>query len=212
VIGLVETNLAWHLLPPSQQLRERTWGWFRKISISSSYAFKFPAASPLLAGGKATLVINDYVHRVASLEGDPSRMGRWSSINLQRKDQCSVRFISAYRCVRNINGPLSVWNQQRFILDTDIQTEDPLEAFNHDLIQNIKKWLSLGDQVILGIDVNEDIRYRSFASRLRSECGLQEIMTKNHGHNLPNTYAGLSPLMDFLCRPPLLNVPAGTPR
>jgi hypothetical protein len=145
VIGLAETNLAWHLLPPNQRLRERTWGWYRKISISSSYAFKFPAVSPLLARGTATLVINDFIHRVASLEGDPSGMDRWSAIHLQGKNQCSVRFISAYRCIKNINGPLSVWNQQRFILDSDNQNEDPLEAFDQDLIQHIKKWLSLGN-------------------------------------------------------------------
>ena len=189
VIGLAETNIARHLVPPNQRLRERTWDWFKKISISSSYAFKFPAVNPLLVGGTATLTINDCVHRVTSMEGDPSGMGCWASVKLQGKDQISVRFISAYRCVKNIHGPLSVWNQQRFILDSNNQTDDPLEAFDQDLINNIKKWLDLGEQVILGIDANEDVRSGTFAQRLRSECGLQKIMIKNLGHNLPNTYA-----------------------
>jgi hypothetical protein len=42
---------------------------------------------------------------------------------------------------------------------------------------------------MLGIYANEDVRYGTFAQRLRSECGTQEIMTKNLGPNLPNTYA-----------------------
>jgi hypothetical protein len=72
------------------------------------------------------------------MEGDPSGMGRWSSVKLQGKDQVSVRFISAYRCVKNIHGPLSVWNQQRFMLDSNNRPDDPLEAFDQDLINNIK--------------------------------------------------------------------------
>jgi hypothetical protein len=116
-------------------------------------------------------------------------------VKLQGKDQVSVRFISAYRCVKNIHGPLSVWNQQRFMLDSNNQPDDPLEAFDQDLINNIKKWLSGGEQVMLGIDANEDVRYGTFAQRLRSECGLKEIMTKNLGPNLPNTYArGSNPI------------------
>jgi hypothetical protein len=79
---------------------------------------------------------------IASMEGDPSGMGRWTSVKLQGKDQISVRFISAYRCIKNIHGPMSVWNQQRFILDSNNRTDDPLEAFDQDLINNIKKWLS----------------------------------------------------------------------
>jgi hypothetical protein len=123
------------------------------------------------------------------MEGDPSGMGRWSSVKLQGKEQVSVRFISAYRCVKNVHGPLSVWNQQRFLLDSNNRPDDPLEAFDHDLISNIKKWLAGGEQVMLGIDANEDVRYGTLAQRLRSECGLHEIMTRNLGPNLPNTYA-----------------------
>jgi hypothetical protein len=42
----------------------------------------------------------------------------------------------------------------------------PLEAFDQDLINNIKKWLSSGEQVMVGIDANEDVRSGTFARRL----------------------------------------------
>jgi hypothetical protein len=42
-------------------------GLVQKISISSSYAFKFPAVNPLLAGGTAIFTMNDCVHRIAAL-------------------------------------------------------------------------------------------------------------------------------------------------
>jgi hypothetical protein len=105
---------------------------------------------------------------------------------------------------------LSTWNQQRFILDSLEREEDPIEAFDMDLIHIIKKWLSLGDQVILGIDVNEDVRNGSFARRLRVECGLQEIMIKNHGNDLPNTYArGSIPIDGLFVSRSLSNCPNG---
>jgi hypothetical protein len=157
MIGLAETNLAWHLLPPRQRLKERTWGWFQQLSISSAYASKFPAISPYQVGGTATMAINDCVHRVVSMECDQAGMGRWSSIQLRGKNNTSIRLIAAYRCVKNINGPLSVWNQQRFILDSINRDEDPIHAFDHDLINSIKTWIELGDQIILGIDVNDDV-------------------------------------------------------
>jgi hypothetical protein len=210
MVGLAETNLAWHMLLPRQRLRERTWGWFQKLSLSSSYAFKFTAIVPFQVGGTATLAINDCVHRVTSMEYDQTGMGRLSSIQLRGKNQTSIRLITAYRCVKNIHGPLSAWNQQHFILDSNERTEDPIEAFDMDLIHSIKKWLSLGDQVILGIDVNEDVRSGSFARRLRAECRLQEINVKNYGNNLPNTYArGSNPIDGLFVSQSLSICPSG---
>jgi hypothetical protein len=78
------------------------------------------------------------------------------------------------------------------------QAEDPIEAFDKDLIHDIDKCMALGDQVILGIDANEDVQTSFLAHRLHSECGLQEIMIRNYGENLPNTYARGLTLIDGL--------------
>jgi hypothetical protein len=138
LIGLAETYIAWHLLPPNQRIRERTWGWFQKLSVSSSYASKFPAVSPFLVGGTATFALNNSVHRVVSMDSDSSGMGRWSSVRLRGKNQRCVRIVTAYRCVKNFHGPLSAWNQQRFILDSCNREEDPIEAFDNDIIVCLK--------------------------------------------------------------------------
>jgi hypothetical protein len=127
------------------------------------YRRLMPSNSQRLFPFKSAVAINDCVHRVTSMENDQSGMGRWSLIQLSGKNQTSICLITAYRCVKNIHGPLSTWNQQRFILDSQDRTDDPITAFDTELINSIKKWLSLGDQVILGIDVNEDVRNGSFA-------------------------------------------------
>jgi hypothetical protein len=144
------------------------------------------------------MAINNCVHRVVSIECDQSGMGRWSSIQLRGKNKTSIRLIAAYRCMKNINGPLSVWNQQRFILDSINRAEDPIHAFDHDLINSIKTWIELGDQIILGIDVNDDVRTGPLSRRHPLDCGLQEVMFRQHGPNLPNTYAHGSAPIDGL--------------
>jgi hypothetical protein len=179
-------------------MRERTWGWFQKFSVLSSYASKFPAIAPFLVGGTATLAINNCVHCVASRDFDASGMGQWSSVKLRGKNQRCIRLVTAYRCVKNFHGPLSAWNQQRFILDSCNREEDPIEAFDNDIIFCIKQWIETGDQIILGIDVNEDIRSGTFARWIHLECGLQEITLRNFGPSLPNSYARGSRPIDGL--------------
>jgi hypothetical protein len=157
--------------------------------VSSSYASKFPAIAPFLVGGTATLAINNCVYRVASRDFDVSGISRWSSVKLRGKNQRCIWLVTAYRCVKNFHGPLSAWNQQRFILDSCNREEDPIEAFDNDIIFCIKQWIETGDQIILGIDVNEDIRSGTFARWIHLECGLQEITLRNFGPSLPNSYA-----------------------
>jgi hypothetical protein len=37
-------------------------------------------------------------------------------LNCEEKNNIHLHIISAYCCVKNIHGPLSVWNQQRYLL------------------------------------------------------------------------------------------------
>lgn len=197
LMGLAECNLCWHKLPAHHRLRERIWGWFEKTSISVAYPNKFPAVSPTLAGGTTTLAINDSVNRVSSTDIDPSGLGRWSSILLKGKGHVSIRFVTAYRCVRNTKGPLSVWNQQRYLLDLQNCDEDPILKFDKDLFEALEQWHSQGKQVVLGIDLNEPVRTSAFTSQLRAKFGMMEVLTSKF-QNTPHTYARGSQTIDGL--------------
>jgi hypothetical protein len=96
------------------------------------------------------------------------------------------------------------------VLDSSNQPEDPINAFDNDLICSIKSWIEIGDQIILGIDANEDVRSGPFARRLHLECGLQEIMIRQLGLNLPNTYArGTAPIDGLFVSQALSQCPCG---
>lgn len=184
--ALAETNTNWKALQPYDRLYERTRGWFSALHISNAYASDFPALSANQAGGTAIFTLKDNVHYVMEKSADP--WGRWCSTKFQGIANLSFRVISAYRCVRNIHGPLSVWNQLRYLMDLDQRPGDPIDCFDHDLMQFISSCMANGEQIILGIDANEDVRTGSFARNMHG-LGLSDICTSRHGIDPPPTYA-----------------------
>jgi hypothetical protein len=115
-------------------------------------------------------------------------MGRWCSTKFPGKGNHSIRFISAYRCVKNIHGPLSVWNQQRYLLDLQHTNTDPIEKFDEDLFCFLRQCLEAGETIVLGIDANTDTRSGAFPSKLY-ELGLINIFLRKFGSRIPPTYA-----------------------
>jgi hypothetical protein len=145
-----------------------------------------PAPMAHLKGGTAIFTMNESVHQVAAKSGDG--MGRWSSTLIRGTQNRAVRIISAYRCVKNTQGPLSVWNQQRYLLDLRRCSMDPINKFDYDIKIFLEKCLNAGELIILGIDANEDVRTGSF-SQLMLTLGLINICTTKHGMYAPPTYA-----------------------
>jgi hypothetical protein len=131
-------------------------------------------------GGTGTLIMSSLTSRVMSRGYDDSNLGRWSWIRLQGRGNSHIRVISAYRPCISQNGASSVLNQhynhwslqKRFNAKDEII--DPRIAFYQDLGAALDTWMSMGDQIIIGIDANEDVRYgatsRFFRSKQLSEC------------------------------------------
>jgi hypothetical protein len=192
IAALAEVNTSWKMLRPHDRLHERTWGWFSALQISHSYASDFPAPTAHLKGGTAIFTINKVVHQVASKSTD--QMGRWTSTLIRGTQNRFIRIISAYRCVKNIHGPLSVWNQQRYLLDLQRCELDPIDKFDQDLKIFLEECLNAGELIVMGIDVNEDVRTGTFSQFMRS-LGLVDICTNKHGTGAPPTYArGATPI------------------
>jgi hypothetical protein len=205
--ALAEINTSWKMVHPHDRLHERTWGWFSVLHIANAYVFKFPAPSANLAGGTAVFTINNAIHQVAEKAQD--LLGCWSSTKLQGRQSTALRVISAYRCVRNLTGPLSVWNQQRYLLDIAHITDDPINKFDRDIIEFLNKCIEDGEHVVLGIDINEDVRFGAFGKKMKA-LGFQDICTHRHGFNPQPTYArGTLPIDALFVSPSLLGSPYG---
>ena len=70
--------------------------------------------------------------------------------------------VSTYQPVANKMGPQSMWNQHSTYFKDHDDHREPCAAFTANLVKEVKTWLEMGDQVVIGIDVNDDIWSCSF--------------------------------------------------
>jgi hypothetical protein len=85
----------------------------------------------------------------------------------------------------------------------------PREMFVRDLLAEVVKWLETGDQLVIGGDVNEDVRTCGLSQSLK-ELGLIEILTETHGLNGPSTYnRGSAPIDGIFVSPTLQGIRCG---
>ena len=187
VIGLIETNVNWRYAPINQRLPERTRGWWENIHLNSACYENYNNPQPAQPGGVSLWSINKGAHRVMEQGKDLRGLGRWAWTRYRGKGGVNLRYVAAYRPVLNKTGIISVWSQQRGYFDSINDDRCPRDIFTDDLCKEIVQWLETGDQLIIGLDANEDVRNGSFSARLQ-QLGLQETIIAQHGNEAPATY------------------------
>jgi hypothetical protein len=129
---------------------------------------------------------------------DPTGLGRWTSTQYRGKGQVRLRFISAYCPNKNEQGAATVWTQQKTYFEEKLSGIDPIEAFYRDLTAAVQQWLKEGDQVVLMLDLNDDIRTSPFTAMLEA-IGMTELMGFRHGNaTMPRTFQSGSRPIDGL--------------
>ena len=100
---------------------------------------------------------------------------------MQGRDDSYVRFVSAYRPCVNKKGLNSVYNQQfvYFQDEKNMVKPDPIKLFDDDLIRVLLKWVEDGDNIVLGIDVNDLVTDSPLALRLAA-LGIHDAVTHHH--------------------------------
>ena len=172
-----ETGLCWQLLPPEDQWSERARPYFRRYRTTiSNNTTELDISKPRQFGGTAIIATDDTAHRVTNTGRDPTHLGRWSWITIQGS-QAKIRIVSAYRPVHGL-GPESVWAQHERILSKTNPT-DPRENLLNSLQSLIQPWIDQGDQVILCMDANEDVRSNRI-HQFTSILGLQDAILTQH--------------------------------
>ena len=107
---------------------------------------------------------------------DPRGLGRWAWMIYKGHSGVSLRYIAAYRPVLNKDRPPSVWSQQRTYFQQHNEDWCPRDMFTIDLCKEIERWLESGDQLILGVDANDDVCTGPFSRSLQT-LGLVEVIT-----------------------------------
>jgi hypothetical protein len=209
IVGFSECNVMWNNVPAGGQLREQTRGWWKTIQINTAYYSGYQTKAKSIAGGVSLWSIDTGAHRITSQGRDESGLGRWAWTRYKGKSEIHIRVIMGYRPVLNKTGPLSTWNQQKgFFLNQD-EDRCPRDMFTSDIGREIELWLAMGDQLVLGLDTNEDI-YSGVFSRAMAQLGLTEAITNAHGDGAPATYKrGSKPIDGIYVTPGLLGYKCG---
>src|SRR5687767_5034779 len=106
---------------------------------------------------------------------------------LQGQGGSLLRLISAYCPSSNSLGPHSVAMQhKRFFLMRDAKDVIPRDQFFIDLLGELTVWIQQGDQLIIGLDANEDVQLGQTAAFFR-QLGMKEAILSKQSQSPPAT-------------------------
>ena len=98
--SLAETNLNWSLLQYNSRLNNRLRSFYREFYSSTSHN-RHEKFGKSQRGGTCTFVVNQATYRTRKSGNDTSGMGRWSWVQVDGKDQHTIRIVTAYRPCRS---------------------------------------------------------------------------------------------------------------
>ena len=140
-------------------------------------------------GGAAFSVQNNIKAHQVSHGNDKSGLGRWIWTRLRGKGTAYTRMVSAYRPCFN-KGIGTVWTQHcRYMRAANqVSSPDPIQQFDIDLTAEIQKWKLMGDNIIIGIDMNEDVRDCNLSKVLQENDFRNAILTAHPSESPPATF------------------------
>jgi len=110
---------------------------------------------------------------------DKAKLGRWTWARYRGKNGMVLRCVSVYRPVPNSTGASSVWNQHKRYLLSQNDDRDPQVAFWEDLRKEAQEWLREGDQLIIGGDINDEVRDPAVETFF-SDLGMHNLIYEHH--------------------------------
>jgi hypothetical protein len=213
-LGFVETNMNWSKIGAGCRLHERFHGKWRRCSFNIAHYADYPpkqepGATAQQWGGVAQCSIDEASSRIHSTGVDPTGLGRWAWTRYQGKEGYGLRVLFAYRCNGKTEHAGSVYNQQKAYFDSIGSPRNPRDAFWEDLIREITPWTESNDTIVLGMDMNDDVRDAANVQHLKA-LRLTEVITHKHGRNGPNTHEfGSKPIDGLFVSDGLLDAPCG---
>lgn len=186
IFGMAETNLDWRMLKEPDKLPARTKEWWDQQHVSWAHNRNVAPSQARQYGGTALFSVNKAAHRAVEKGYDESRLGRWVWTRFKGRGNQTLRIIVAYR-PNPPQGPFSVYAQQNAFFHSINREICPRHAFLSDLIVDIKKFLDMGDHIILMLDGNSNMK-GSDLSRALTQLSLVEAILERHGSDGPATH------------------------
>ena len=189
-MGWAEVNINWRMTTPTERLRERMRpGQWSKITVSTAHN-THEILTKYQPGGVGLMTYDQLAHRISASGADSSGLGRWTWQCIRCKTR-NIRMVVAYQPNITIgDDKQTVYAQQKRYLKYIVKSPlCPREAFKQDLTTEINKWTDKGDQVVLFLDANDDLRDSETHTWLTTMLGLRNCLHEHHSNlSPPSTY------------------------
>ena len=205
-----EIGLYWPKVDELDKWGKRIKGHCYKTKAIFSYNNLEHEITSVRQPGGTAIVFNERLSSRCKETGiDHRNLGRWAWTRCGDENKLHTTFISAYRpCVSTSSVGTTTYDQH--LRNIPINNE-PRKLLLDDLITLIKSFQEKGDNIILGMDANEDITNRNIKSFMAT-LNLKNAVLSLHGNRCPSTTdAGDSdkPIDIIMCSMSLNPVNAG---
>ncbi len=187
IFGFSELNIDWRNILEEDRLYARTRYWWDSSNIMTANNCTTANREAHQYGGTALFSIGKAAHRIISKGIDPTNLGRWVWVRYRGRNNQTLRIFSAYRPNPPGGGPFTVYAQHRQFFNSRDDERCPRAAFLDDLCSTINEAKEEGDNIIVMLDGNDDMRKGAIHQAL-SQCQLREAVISKHGPNTPFTH------------------------
>jgi hypothetical protein len=184
-VGLNDVGLHWDNIPTHHQWQERSRNNLPPHKSKFAYNQHGIMDSQVQWGDTGLLLMEEATHRTQGPMGtDPENLGRWTWAKIQGREGHIVRIVAAYKPCKNQQNEGSSYQQQLLYFRSRENFTCPLKLFDTHLKHQLQEWLSQGEQIVLGIDMNEDNRTGNTAKMLK-DIGMIDAILKLHRPDRP---------------------------
>jgi hypothetical protein len=185
---MAEIGLNWRKVGVNDQWFERVLGKFKTSrTVLAHNVTELQQSKVLPPGGVGLISADEVTHRITSTGKDPTGLGHWCWTRFQGKNGIKVRTISVYRPCE-APGATTTYQQQLHFLRHHNGEFEPREALYEDLCMESADWIEEGDQLIIGIDANEDVRTGATAEFFKALGMRKAILAKHNQVSPPATH------------------------
>jgi hypothetical protein len=187
ILLMNETGKCWHKIREKNKWHARTRPWWESSKSTIAYNTQDICHTAYQPGGCIITSIDRASHRVLNCGNDERKLGRWTWQRFSGKRGITLLVICAYRpCKPSTAGPNTVYSQHQRLLDTIGINTCPRQCILDDLGTFIDENRKAGDQIILGMDCNDDVTSDTWQSWLRKR-GLRNGIIRPQDSS-PSTY------------------------
>lgn len=196
ILGMTESNVNWNKMQSAHRWNTRINNWWECNTSIMAFNTTDLQLKKFQPGGTIMTSIGKAAHRVIKQGKDPSNLGRWCWSLYRGKHDVKLRIITLYRpCQPTSAGTNTAYSQQLRYFDAKNDERCPRAAIMEDIYPQLQQWLDEGDQLILMLDANENLRTGPIHNTLQN-MGLTNAIY--HQHNLttdiPTYQSGTAPI------------------